>query len=157
MGNLIWHDWAHFLGLTSATYALWAGFWGLFFRKFFWDMIGGTLGPQGIIPGPNSAFFEVIIVQIPLVQILTMVLSVVLLMLELPPVQAIKDSFAYRNFMFKASLYFILAFHTILFYQGINAAIYSLVTIIAYVRASVRGELMPEQKANKGRSRGGEA
>jgi len=157
MGKFIWHDWAHYLGLTSSIYALWAGLWGLFFRKFFWDMIDGTLGPHGIIPGPNSAFFDIVIVQIPLVQILAMVLAAVCLMLELPPVQAIKKSFAYRNFMFKASLYFGLAFLSILFYQGTNAAVYSLVTIIAYTRASVRGELMPEQKENKGRSRGGEA
>ncbi|EJT97409.1 hypothetical protein DACRYDRAFT_25166 [Dacryopinax primogenitus] len=157
MGNLVWYEWAHYLGLTSAAYALWAGFWGLFFRKFFWDMIGGTLGPAGIIPGPGSALFVAVIVQVPLVQILTMILSVVILMLELPPLKSMKESFVYRNFMFKASLYFGLAFLSVLFYQGINAAIYSLVTIFAYTGAQLKGEMMPEQKANKGRGKGSEA
>jgi len=151
MGVLVWNDWSHLLGITSAVYGLWAGFWGLFYRKFFWDMIGGTLGPAGIIPGPNSAFFDMIIVTIPIVQILVMVLSVKLLLLEFAPFAAIKKTFMYRSFMYKASMYFVLAFLSILFYQGTNAALYSLVAVAAYVRAQVKGELMPEGKENKGR------
>ena len=27
--------------------AIWAGFWGLFYRKFFWDFVGGTLRDPG--------------------------------------------------------------------------------------------------------------
>lgn len=28
---------------------IWAGFWGIIYRKFFWDMIEGTLGPAGLM------------------------------------------------------------------------------------------------------------
>jgi len=154
MGKLIWNDWAHLLGLTSATYALWASFWGILYRKFFWVMIDnqGLQVGVGLIPGPNSTFFDEVIVTIPLVQIFTMILSVVILVIEFAPLQIIRKSFAYRNFMFKASLYFGLAFLCLLFYQGINAGAYSIVTIIAYTRAQVRGEMIPEQKENRGRA-----
>lgn len=27
--------------------AIWSGFWGLFYRKFFWDFVGGTLRDPG--------------------------------------------------------------------------------------------------------------
>lgn len=27
--------------------AVWASFWGLIFRKFFWDFVGGTLRDPG--------------------------------------------------------------------------------------------------------------
>ena len=27
--------------------AIWAGFWGLLYRKFFWDFVGGTLRDPG--------------------------------------------------------------------------------------------------------------
>lgn len=30
------------LTTSPSTDAIWAGFWGLFFRKFFWDFVGGV-------------------------------------------------------------------------------------------------------------------
>ena len=65
MGNLIWHEWSRFVSLTASicTYlqismqpgfadswfpdAVWAGYWGIFYRKFFWDFVGGTLRDPG--------------------------------------------------------------------------------------------------------------
>jgi len=147
----MWSDWAHLLGLTSAIYALWASFWGILYRKFFWDMVTGTLGPNGIIPSPKVAFFIEVIVTIPLVQSFTMILSVAILVIEFAPFAFIRNSFMHRSFMFKVSLYFGLSFLCWLFYQGINPAIYSVITMIAYTRAQVRGELVAEQRENKGR------
>lgn len=34
--------------------AIWAGFWGILFRKFFWDFIGGHL----VAPAPGAGLFS---------------------------------------------------------------------------------------------------
>lgn len=34
---------------------IWAGFWGLFYRKFFWDFVGGTLRDPGGIQYVTSS------------------------------------------------------------------------------------------------------
>jgi len=64
MGKLIWHELSRYISLTASicasypvvwrkssyrtlTDAIWASFWGFFFRKFFWDFIGGTLRSPG--------------------------------------------------------------------------------------------------------------
>ena len=66
MGNFIWHEWARFVavgasvcecslrGLSlqmdtdgSSVDTVWAGYWGLFYRKFFWDFVNGTLRDPG--------------------------------------------------------------------------------------------------------------
>ena len=65
MGLFIWHDWAHLVAVAASVCKLyypmctrialyfvdtvWAGFWGLVYRKFFWDFVNGTLrNPGGI-------------------------------------------------------------------------------------------------------------
>ncbi len=63
MGNLVWHDLARFISISASICAypllydarnnlpladaVWSGFHGLFFRKFFWDFVGGTLRDPG--------------------------------------------------------------------------------------------------------------
>ena len=64
MGNLIWHEYArlttitasvceqeHLIFVSSITQgfldAVWASFFGLIYRKFFWDFVGGTLRDPG--------------------------------------------------------------------------------------------------------------
>jgi hypothetical protein len=49
MGKLVWHELARLVALTSATYLIWANGWGIFYRKFMLDAIGGRLGPSGIM------------------------------------------------------------------------------------------------------------
>ena len=39
-------------------------------------------------------------------------------------------------------------------YQGTNAALYSFIAAMCYVRAQLRGEFMPDAKDNKGRGGG---
>jgi len=65
MGKLIWHDLSRYISLTASVCrwhilvchnylhhlfkpdAVWAGLWGIFFRKFFWDFLGGILRNPG--------------------------------------------------------------------------------------------------------------
>ncbi|KAG8862649.1 hypothetical protein FRB96_001208 [Tulasnella sp. 330] len=58
---------------------IWAGIWGIFYRKFFWDFVGGvhmdTATQKGIIPGKNSAPFIAIIVTVPFVQIVALLVG----------------------------------------------------------------------------------
>ena len=76
MGNLIWHEYSRFVSITAsccewhamipdcgrdltvrATDAVWASFFGLIYRKFFWDFVGGTLRDPGglqFVPIPCS-------------------------------------------------------------------------------------------------------
>lgn len=80
MGALVWHDWARLLALASGACTLssaaarlpphrklahrffpifappadvaWAALWGFMDRKYFWDFVGGSLGPHGIVYVP---------------------------------------------------------------------------------------------------------
>ena len=66
MGNLIWHDFARYVSLTATVCeydpfcmpctpinsvdtadTIWASFWGILYRKFFWDFVGGVLRAPG--------------------------------------------------------------------------------------------------------------
>jgi len=154
MGVFIWNQWARFVAMSASMYLVWAAFWGLFFRKFFWDFVDGvrmdTATQKGIIPGPGSAPFVAIIVTIPLIQIFAMLLGFFNLLIEYPA-PFIKNTSFYRSWVFRIV---ILLFQTLLgamFYQGTNAAIWSLIAIFAYSRAQLKGETMEEAKANRGK------
>jgi len=149
----MWHDWARLVALIAAVYAVWAGFWGLFYRKFFWDFIGGvrmdTATQKGIIPGPNSAPFIAVIVTIPLIQILSMIMGIFTVALEYPA-PFLQKTPVYRSLVFRIVILVSQSFLAILYYQGTNAAIYSLIAAMAYTRAMVKGETLEEAKANRG-------
>jgi len=155
MGAFVWHDWAHFVTITSSVYTIWAGFWGLVYRKFFWDFINGTLrNPGGLQPANSDKIFIDIMVTAPIIQILAMITAFIVLSLELP-LPLLKNTSLYRSWVIRIVLLAVQAFLTILFYQGTNAALYSFIGIIGYTMAQVRGEEMPAAKDNKGR--GGKA
>lgn len=158
MGVFIWHQWARFVSLTAAIYGMWAGFWGILFRKFFWDFIGGKLvAPApgtppfsgGMITAPNAAPFVAVIVTVPLLQIIMIIMSLVLTLLEWP-LPAMKKLPIYRSFVFRIVWLVVLAFVSVLVYQGTNVAIYSLTAAIGYTRAQMKGEAMEEAKDNRG-------
>jgi len=169
MGVFIWHDWARFVSISASVYLVWAAIWGIFWRKFFWDFISPagvaiidrnttipsgsfltcTLNCGGIIPGPQDAFFVEVIVTLPLVQIFGMILGIFMVTLEYPA-PFLKDTSVHRSIVFRIVLLVFQAFIAVLFYQGTNASLYSLVAAIAYGRAAMKGEKMAEEKAQRG-------
>jgi hypothetical protein len=164
MGVFIWHEWARYVAIFASVYVVWAGIWGLFFRKFFWDFVNGTLmpgpnnaingrkcfddNPCGIIPAPEDAVFIDIIVRAPIVQIVSMIFGLAHLGLELLP-QA-KSTAAYRSFVLRIVTYTLQTFFSVLFYQGTNGALYTLVATFGFIMAQIKGEEWEEVKLNKG-------
>ncbi|RXW24983.1 hypothetical protein EST38_g910 [Candolleomyces aberdarensis] len=155
MGNLVWHSYARFVSITASVYAVWAGFWGLFYRKYFFDFVGGTLrDPGGMQAPPSAAPFVAIIVKLPLVQIIAMTLGFIMLAMECP-LPLIKEYAIYRSLVVRIVLLLVQVFVNILYYQGTNAAIWSFIAAFCYWRAVSHGELMEEAKENRGK--GGDA
>ncbi|CCM01926.1 uncharacterized protein FIBRA_03999 [Fibroporia radiculosa] len=151
MGNLIWHNWARYVTVVASLYAIWAGFWGIYFRKFFWDFIGGTLrDPGGLQPSPKVSFFITIIVKFPIIQISTILSAMTLVALEYP-LPMFKGTALHRSFILRVVLLILQAFIAVLFYQGTNATLYSLIGAIGYTRAIVLGETMEDAKNNRGK------
>ncbi|PBK91431.1 hypothetical protein ARMGADRAFT_201320 [Armillaria gallica] len=151
MGNLIWHDLARFVSISASIYAVWSAFFGIFFRKFFWDFVGGIIrDPGGIQPAPGAAVFISLIVKAPVIQIFTMIIGAFLVVVEYPLPQ-FKALAIYRSFVFRIVLLLFQAFLTVLYYQGTNASLWSLVAVICYTRAQILGEQMEEAKLNRGK------
>ncbi|KAG1731503.1 uncharacterized protein EDB91DRAFT_1154310 [Suillus paluster] len=150
MGKLIWHELSRYISLTASVYAVWASFWGFFFRKFFWDFIGGTLrAPGGLQPSPKVAIFITVIVKHPIVQIATMALGFIMITLEYP-LPVLKGTAIHRSIILRVVLLTIQASGTVLFYQGTNAALWSLIAVMFYIRALMLREKMEEGKRNTG-------
>ncbi|KAF5380466.1 hypothetical protein D9615_004623 [Tricholomella constricta] len=148
MGNLVWHEYSRLTAITASIYGVWAAFFGLFYRKFFWDFVGGTLRDPG---GFHAAIFISIIVKVPVVQILTMLLGMFIIALEFPLPQ-LKSLAIHRSIVLRIVLLLFQTFLTILFYQGTNAAIWSFMAAICYTRAQLLGETMAEAKGNRGKA-----
>jgi len=153
MGNLIWHEWARLVSITAGVYAVWSGYWGCFYRKFFWDFTSCILrDPGGFQPSASALPFAQVIIVAPVLQIITMVIGALILMLELPA-PFVKGSAIHRNFVIRIVALLFLTAVAILFYQGTNAAIYSFIAAIGYIRALTLGEEMADAKANRGRGK----
>jgi len=152
MGNLIWHEYARYVSLTATIYTIWASFWGFFFRKFFWDFVGGTLRDPGGLQAPaSSAIFVTIIVKFPIIQIVTMLTAFFMIALEFP-LPKLKGTAIHRSIVLRIVLLIMQAVLAIMFYQGTNGALWSLIAAGCYTRAQVLGEKMEEAKNNKGTS-----
>ncbi|KAG2097527.1 uncharacterized protein F5147DRAFT_714950 [Suillus discolor] len=152
MGKLIWHELSRYISLTASVYAVWASFWGFFFRKFFWDFIGGILrSPGGLQPSPKFALFINVIVKYPIVQIGTMALGFTIIALEYP-IPIFKGTAIFRSIALRVVLLIMQAAGTVLFYQGTNAALWSLIAAMLYIRALTLRERMEEAIKHKGRA-----
>lgn len=150
MGNLVWHEYARLISITASAYTVWCSFFALFFRKFFWDFMGGTLrDPGGLQPAPGAAIFITLIVKAPVIPIIAAVVALFNLSIE-NPLPALKSLSIRRSLVFKIVMLVFQAFLTVLFYQGTNAALWSLVAIFCYIRAVALGEKIEEAKANRG-------
>jgi len=151
MGNLIWHQYSRLVSITASVYAVWSGFFGLVYRKFFWDFVGGTLrDPGGMQASPNAAIFITLIVKAPIIQIFTMLSGLFLIALEFP-LPALKGFAIHRSLVLRIVALLLQAFLAILYYQGTNAAIWSVVAAICYGRAIALGEKMEVAKQNRGK------
>jgi len=151
MGNLIWHEWARYVTITASLYTIWASFWGFYYRKFFWDFIGGTLrNPGGLQPSPNVSIFITLIVKFPIIQIFAMLSGFMIVALEYP-LPFLKGTAIQRSFIVRIVALMSQASLCVLFYQGTNAALYSMIAAIGYTRAMVLGEALEEAKNNRGR------
>jgi len=150
MGNLVWHEYARLISITASAYAVWCSFFALFYRKFFWDFIGGTLrDPGGLQPAPSAAIFITLIVKAPIIPIINAVVALFILSVE-NPLPLFKSLAIRRSLIFKVVLLVFQAFLSILFYQGTNAALWSMIAIMCYIRAMALGETIEEAKANRG-------
>ncbi|KAJ7141497.1 hypothetical protein C8R44DRAFT_604068 [Mycena epipterygia] len=150
MGNLVWHEYARYVSITASAYAVWCSFFALFYRKFFWDFVSGTLrDPGGLQPSPSAAIFITLIVKAPVIPIINMIFALFILAVE-NPLPLLKSMSIQRSLIFKVVLLVFQAFFSILFYQGTNAALWSLIAIICYLRAMALGEKIEEAKANRG-------
>lgn len=151
MGKLIWHEYARFVSITATIYGIWAAFWALLYRKFFWDFVTGTVrDPGGVQPSASVAVFITLIVKAPVIPIFEMLLGLFILGLEWP-LPLMKKLPIYRSLIVRILLLLGQVSLGILFYQGTNAAIWSLIAIGCYTRAVAKGETMTEVKANRGR------
>jgi len=152
MGKLIWHELSRYISLTASVYAVWASFWGFFFRKFFWGFIGGILrSPGGLQASPKSALFINVIAKHPIVQIGTMALRFTIIALEYP-IPILKGTAIFRSIALRVVLLIMQAAGTVLFYQGTNAALWSLIAAMFYMRALTMRERMEEAVKHKGRA-----
>jgi len=149
MGKFIWHEHARYISITASVYTVWAGYFALVYRKFFWDFVSGILrNPGGLQPAKQDAFFIDIIVKAPVIPIFSIILGLVIIALEYPA-PFMKGNAAHRSLIARVVLLFFQAFFAILFYQGTNGAIWSLVAILGYARAMMLGEVMKEAENNK--------
>jgi len=149
MGKLIWHEHARYVSITATVYTVWAAYFGLVYRKFFWDFVNGIQrNPGGLQPAKQDAFFIDIMVKVPVIQIIAILLGIVILAFEYP-VPFMKSTAASRSLVLRVVLLVFQTFFAIMFYQGTNGAIWSLVAIFGYTRAIMLGEVMKEAKDNK--------
>ncbi|KAH8918999.1 glycoside hydrolase family 26 protein [Atractiella rhizophila] len=128
MGKLMYQDWGRLVALTSGTYVVWGAFWAFFYRKFFWDMIGGVLGPVGLIPPSSSDIFVKLTVDFPLFQIFNLLNGLFTLALEYS-VPFLENSALNRSHVFKSIFYFWCSFWAILVYQTVDASLFYLFAI----------------------------
>ncbi|KAI0665912.1 hypothetical protein C8Q78DRAFT_985356 [Trametes maxima] len=155
MGNLVWHEYARYVAVSATAYTIWAAFWGIFYRKFFFDFVNGIIrSPGGVQPAASDSLFVTIIVKAPVVQILNIILGFGYLALDYPA-PFLKNTSIHRSFPIRIVLLLLQAFFAVLYYQGTNGALYSFIGACCYIRAQMLGEIMPEAKDNKGR--GGKA
>jgi vacuolar-type H+-ATPase subunit I/STV1 len=165
MGVFIWHQWAQVVRIFASVCTIWGGLWGIFFRKFFWDFVNGTLmpgpnnaingrkcfddNPCGIVPAKQDAIFISLIVKAPVIQLFAILFGVTHLVIELLPV--IRRMSIYRSFALRIVTYSLQTFLSVLIYQGTNGAIYSFVAVIGFTVAQMKGEIVEEAREQRGR------
>ncbi|KAA1106446.1 hypothetical protein PGT21_034987 [Puccinia graminis f. sp. tritici] len=148
MGNLIWSDWGRLVALTAGYWNAWGALWAIFYRKYFWDFVGGKLGPVGTIPPGFAAPFIQFIVTIPVIQAVCFLCGLLTVVFEWP---VFPGMFLYRSLAFKTVFYLISGVVAGLLYQTADASVIYLVAILAYSVALGKGEIVGEKATNSSR------
>jgi len=107
--------------------------------------------PGGLQASPKSALFINVIAKHPIVQIGTMALRFTIIALEYP-IPILKGTAIFRSIALRVVLLIMQAAGTVLFYQGTNAALWSLIAAMFYMRALTMRERMEEAIKHKGRA-----
>lgn len=153
MGVFIWHDWARLVAIAGSVYLVWAGYWGIFYRKYFWDFVDGTLrDPGGLQPSQNALPLVNVIVKAPVLQILVILNALGTLVVELAPF--VRGTSIWRSWAFRIVILLSQTVIGLLVYQCTNGALYSLIAAFGYTMAQLKGEEMQEAKSNRGRDGG---
>ncbi|GAA5877381.1 hypothetical protein JCM8547_003015 [Rhodosporidiobolus lusitaniae] len=134
MGAFSWSNWARLLALTAGTYVAWAALWGCFYRKYLWDFVGGSLGPTGIVPPPQAAFFLKVIVDAPVLQVLSILNGLFTLALEWP-IKPLAGTTIHRSHAVRLAFYSWCAFLAMFIYQTIDGGVFYLIAVLAYARS----------------------
>ncbi|TIB04451.1 hypothetical protein E3P94_00174 [Wallemia ichthyophaga] len=108
-------DVCRLFALVATTYVCYACLWGLVYRKFFFDMMGGALAANGIEPNDKINVIILITVTVPLIQILVLLHSLFNLLLFYP----IKLFSNADSFNFKMYSLFLNGWFAILVYQRV--------------------------------------
>jgi len=106
--------------------------------------------PGGLQAPPQAAIFVTAIIKAPVIQLISLVLAGFIVALEFP-VPFLKGTRFHRSIVARIPLLLIQAFFALLFYQGTNGAIWSLIAAGGYARAVMLGEEMEEAKGNRGK------
>jgi len=156
MGKLSFVFWARLLAMTAGLYTVWGAIWGILFRKFFFDMVGGVLGPAGLIPPKSADPFVSLIVNVPVFQIINIINGLFTIMLDYP-VPFLQTTSIYRSLVFRIAFYVYCSFFALMVYQTVDAGVFYLITAGVLTTAVNRGERIELPGQDKGARRGADA
>lgn len=104
--------------------------------------------PGGLQPSPKAAPFVFVIVKIPVIQMLAIALGLVMIAVELP-LPLLKPTAVYRSIAIRIVMLVFQTVLCILFYQGTNAALWSFIAAVCYIRSLMLRETIEEPKENR--------
>ncbi|KAK4050202.1 hypothetical protein OIO90_005184 [Microbotryomycetes sp. JL221] len=106
---------------------IWGGSWAIVYRKFFFDFVGGHLGPTGLIPSNNVKGFVSLIVDWPAFQVINIINGVVTIIIEYPSPLTSQAP--------RIIFYLWCAFSAVIVFQTVDAALFYLITVMIYARS----------------------
>ncbi|KAF9879081.1 pro41 protein [Colletotrichum karsti] len=127
MGRLIKNHWARLIVMSAAAYQFGAALEGFFWPKIFWDFLTKTLDPA--------------VKPIPVLQIINLLMALFMVALEWP-LGFIAGSAIHRSLEFRLIILPLTSLAAALIYQGTNAALYYLISLVVYFWAYSEGEII---------------
>ncbi|CRG90869.1 hypothetical protein PISL3812_07915 [Talaromyces islandicus] len=127
MGRLIKNHWARLLILSAAGWQVGASIEGFIWPKVFWDFLTHNLDGS--------------VKQIPVLQIINLVLGIVTLAWEWP-LKPLAGTFPHQSIPLRLLVYPLSALTCALMYQSGDVAVYYLIGMAAYFWAYSEGEIV---------------